>query len=97
MDGPISTAKISDRFIPAHDSRLRRTPAGVEQTSAGPADPNDAFDAALALEDQGDLIAAEERYGAADRLGHAGAASGWACSGRSAMIWPAPAGLPARR
>lgn len=52
---------------------FRRTPAGVEQTSAGPADPNDAFDAALALEQQGDLTAAEERYGAADRLGHAGA------------------------
>jgi tetratricopeptide (TPR) repeat protein len=53
--------------------RLRRTPSGNGRMPSQPVDVNDAFDAAVALEQQGDLTGAEESYRTADRLGHAAA------------------------
>jgi hypothetical protein len=53
---------------------FRRSHARADQAPAAPGDPNDAFEAAVAVEQRGDLAAAEEGYRAADRLGHPGAA-----------------------
>jgi hypothetical protein len=53
---------------------FRRNPAGAGQAPVNPIDVNDVFDAAVRLEQREDLPAAEEAFGAADRLGHAAAA-----------------------
>ncbi|HWD75627.1 MAG TPA: hypothetical protein VG371_10835 [Solirubrobacteraceae bacterium] len=53
---------------------FRRNPAGAGQAPVTPIDVNDVFDAAVRLEQREDLPAAEEAFGAADRLGHAAAA-----------------------
>ncbi|HWE10436.1 MAG TPA: hypothetical protein VG325_13865 [Solirubrobacteraceae bacterium] len=53
---------------------LRRNPPGAAPAPVQPVDPNGVFDAGVRLERRDDLPAAEEAFGAADRLGHAGAA-----------------------